>query len=509
MKRSAPTLRSALIRLGCAAALLAAAAGVFLWRNSQLQRDETQFDLRVVPPTCTDSGYTLHTSRINGSTYVDTIVPATGHDFTPWQQQSAAGELELGSSSRTCRVCGAVEERLDDPGYSIPTLMLEGSLDGIGKKTEVHITARFAGAEDSFETFATLKYQGHDSLAYSKKNYTLKFFLDEARADKYKMTFSHWNEENKYILKANYVDPTQCRNLVCADVWADMVSSREDIPAELTALSNYGAVDGFPIALYIGGRFQGLYNFNLHKDDDLFAMEEGEQHAIMIANFDDGGEACFRAPAAFGDDTPWEVEFCGTEDSAWAKDKLNALIEFVQTADDETFRKELGQYLDVDSAVDYLLAVYALGLTRHGASDLMLVTYGADRPFIASLYDMETAFGLLSDGTGTLPADQFLPAQTPEGWDSATGSLLFDRILEVFGERLRSRYAELRSGVLDSESLCARVEAFTAAIDEELYTLDAAVSGYGADETVCVEQITQYIRQRMQLLDQIFLEKEG
>ena len=378
------------------------------------------------------------------------------------------------------------------PDVGLDRLALNGDFTGIGKREEVPVEADLLGAE-SFSCYAMLKHQGHSSLAYDKKNYTLKLYRDPERTEKQKLSLSHWNPENKYILKANYQDSSQCRNLVCADIWAGMVSSREFLPVQLKGLSNYGAVDGFPVALYENGDFRGLYTLNLHKDDDLFGMKDGREQAIMILNHTEGEEAFFREEARFGEDTPWEVEYCGTADQGWAKERLNELIRFVQTSDDAAFREELPRYLDVDSAVDYLIAMYALGLTEHCAKDLVLVSYGRSEPWICSMYDMEEAFDL--EGP--------MPVRNGERWDSGTGSLLWDRFLNAYPEEIRSRYAQLRQSVLETETLCAAVEAFVAQIPERLYQADAEIYGTPVHNEGKTREMTENIRSLTEKLDEI------
>ena len=311
------------------------------------------------------------------------------------------------------------------------------------------------------------------------------------------------NEENKYILKANYVDASQCRNLISADIWADMCAARQSVPKELQNLSNYGSVDGYPVAVYVNDRFHGLFNMNLHKDDDLFRMEEGTQHAIMICNHGTAPEATFNAEAEFTDDSPWEVEYCGTEDATWAKDGLNQLIQFVMTGDDATFREELSDYLDVDAAIDYLIALYALGLANHTDQDLVLVSYGD--VWIPSLYDMETAFGLSEDGSIGYDPSDFLPYRTDMGWYSDTGNLLWDRLLRNFADEICERYSILRSQILDPESICNRVVAFMDGIPTAIYEAEEAINSHPQSYEESRTQMLNYITQRIESLDEIFL----
>ena len=499
------TLRRSMVRIGVAVALLALSTLVIWLRSREKAPDLGGYSVEVIPPTCTDGGYSLYTNPETGEVVVHDVVPAAGHVYGPWEEVTPATLLIPGSRSRVCDRCAFEEQTLSYLQTGLPVIALEGSMEGIGKKNEINMDARLFSEDGELESYATLKYQGHSSLRFSKKNYTLKFWEDADRSEKRKLTFSHWNKENKYILKADYIDPTMCRNLICANVWAEVVASRENLNEAFTDLSNYGAVDGFPTILYINGEFQGIYNMNLHKDDDLFGMSEDKEHAIMITNDPTAEEAFFKAQAVFTETSPWEVEYCGTEDSDWAKKKLNALIRFVMESDDETFRKDLHKYLDVDSAVDYLLCMYALGLTNHGADELLLVCYGADEPWVASMYDMETGFGLSADGKQFLSAETFLP----KAGDSATENLLWDRLLQNFYPELCSRYTQLRQTVLAPENLLQQVTDFTSAVAADVYKANDAIhTGYPAAE-IGIESIETYIQNRIPLLDKQFLLDEG
>ena len=476
---------------------------LLVWRSRSA---DAQYEEKVIPPTCTKNGYTMLTSKADGSVIVDRVVPALGHDYGAWQLEEETALLTR--QSRTCTVCGDADVLVTYPAFSIPTLVLEGDLSRIGKKSEVSVSAAFYG-QSEFSLPATLKHQGHSSLSYDKKNYTLKLFQDEAREKKNKLTLEHWNPENKYILKANYIDSSQCRNLVCANVWADVVASRAELPRQLRELSNYGAVDGFPIALYINAQFQGIYTWNLHKDDDLYGMKDGSDHAVVISNTDGSAEAYFRTEATFGEASPWEVEYCGTEDNQWVKDKLNQLIRFTMESDDETFLRQLPQYVDVQSAIDYLICVYALGLTRHGADEQVLICYGREEPWIFTMYDMETGFGLSADGTDSFAPEAYLPVEESGVWDSATGNLLWDRMLQLYFPEIQSRYRALRQDVLQPAGIIDRVSTMMDSIGAELYAADHAVYPHPNPQMDHLIQISQYITKRIELLDNILLTQRG
>ena len=493
MKTNQPRLSAALLRFA-AAALLLGGVGILFFVRAQERR---MYDAVVIPPTCTAGGYTQFTHKQTGAVHLGATVPPLGHTFSDPQTVQEGDRVSPALLRYICTVCGAEEQKAAYPDSTFPRLSLYGSTDGIGKTQEVSLLADFSGEGHVFSGYVSLKHQGHSSLQYSKKNYTIKFYTDRAHAVKNKLTFSHWNAEHKYILKANYNDPSHCRNVICADVWAEMVQSRAKVPRALTVLSNYGAADGFPVSIYLNDTFHGLYTLTLHKDDDLFGMEDGKKQALLILNNASTQEAYFRAETSFALGSPWEIEFCGTEDTDWVKTKLNSLITFLRNSDEDTFRRNLSRYLDVDAAIDYLIALYALGLPAHAAEDLLLVCYSPDDAWICSHYDMHDAF---STGESSV----FLPRRVNGTWDSATDSLLWDRILNTFFEDICRRYAVLRRDILQPEKIGAAIDAYIAQIPAAVYTAEAAVNGTAPFTEDTVAEMHTFLQQQIAQLDEAF-----
>ncbi len=66
----------------------------------------------VVPPTCTEEGYTQHVCKRCDYTYRDNIVPALGHTWGDWTVTKQADCFHDGEEARTCPVCQETETRL-------------------------------------------------------------------------------------------------------------------------------------------------------------------------------------------------------------------------------------------------------------------------------------------------------------------------------------------------------------------------------------------------------------
>ena len=452
----------------------------------------------VYKPTCMQAGYELHENLETGITRVVDGEPALGHDLSSDGVCVRCGYAETSSEAKT----GVPK---DISANAIPRINLKGDMTGISKDKRIVLGFDFASAQQQFSCYSFTTWQGHSSIEYPKKNYTARLFVDQQITEKYRLIFNDWQLEHKYILKANYMDVSQVRNLIAARLWGDMAASRSGLHETLRNSSNYGAVDGFPVAVYHDDAFMGLYTMNLHKDEDLYGMREGRREAVVIANGQTMDESLFRASAIFEEDvSDWELEFCGTPDQTlWAQECFNELIHFVMNSSDEQFRGELQKHLDVNSAIDYLLFIYATGLKENSAKDLVLIRY-EDSPWIATVYDMECAFGLNPEGTEFVSAQDFLPVKEDGVWDSGTGSMLWDRLLQTFESEIAERWQMLRNGVLAQEALLAQAQSLINAIPEQELKMDMKLYPDRLIVENPGEQIMTYIQQRLVLLDSIF-----
>lgn len=471
---------------------------VFIFLYARFTNDD--YTVKTVEPTCTKKGYTIYTYS-NGTTKFKDITNETGHSFKEWEKSSTAANEE----QRICERCGFIETKKTGIEQNIPTVSFYGSLGGIGKKTEVKLSFSYREADDFFDGFATLKHQGHSSLKYEKKNYTVKLYDDSELENKKHIVFKNWNKEYKYILKANYVDASNIRNLVCADIWSEMVASRREVNKRLLKTSHNGAVDGFPVAVYINDEFHGLYDLMLHKDDGLFLMSEGKKDGIVISNEGNFDEALFKKQVDWDAEETWEIEYCGTENKKWIQNKFNSFSEFVLKSDDKKFKKDLKKYADVPSVIDYIIAVYTLGLNDKDSKDILFATYD-NSPWIASLFDTETAFGLSEDGTEIYGFENKLPVRNNGTWEYNSENILFIKMLDCFYDEICERYLELRKTVLSEEKLINIIEHREKQIPAEIMKNDFELypNRHGKD-IADSKQIKEYITQRIKLTDEIFV----
>lgn len=442
-----------------------------------------------------------------------------------------AGATTAGQEARLCTVCGvAVEERILAPiaELALPRLFLTGDWQSATKTHDVTLAVRYvplSGAEVS--CYGTVHWQGATSSSFPKKNYTLKLYKDETLEKKQKIDLG-WGKESKYCLKANWVDCTQARNIVACRLWRDLVATRpaSALRDRLLGLStNAGAIDGFPILVYMNGEFHGLYTLNVPKDDWMFDMTDAPTEAIIGA---DSWETDFTEDVgAFTLDKngdykanggAWELKYFGNEkttaDPTWVTESFNRLIRFVRDSDDATFRAGIDQYLDVDAAIDYLIYMYAIYMRDNSAKNILWVTYDGTVWF-PSIYDQDGTFGMAWDGIREAPPDVMLPKVEQTGGVYTTvpniklGStnLVISRLLTLFPERILARYAVLREEVLTEEHIMERFDAFVDTIPEVIYEAERErwpdVPSWGLFER---DYVAAWVPARLSALDAAMIE---
>ena len=301
------------------------------------------------------------------------------------------------------------------------------------EKTDVrHISFSYDDGESVISGYAALKVQGTSSLGYEKKNYTINLYSDEAHEEKLKIDLG-WGSQNKYCLKANWIDRTHARNVVTAKL-VSQVQSKYGI---LSEAPRNGAVDGFPVEIYNNGKFHGLYTFNIPKDDWQFAMDSDDTNHIVF-----GGEDT--EPAALFHDMPnmesWSVEV--GEESEESLAKLARLSDFVMNSSDEEFRANIDQYLNLDALMNYYILAEFAYMPDNIGKNMLIATYDG-LVWYPSLYDLDTTWGVDYHGKYVYDYEN-KPVKL-------TKNNLFDRLTQVFPQEVAQRYFDLRQDLLTKE----------------------------------------------------------
>ena len=378
----------------------------------------------------------------------------------------------------------------------LPRVFFTGDITGMSKDVSKDLKFKYISKTAQYEGIANMKWQGSSSLNYPKKNFTIKLYTDETKVEKMKKAFRNWGEQNKFCLKANYIDHTHARNIVSAKIWGEIVQSRADyqeLPLELRNSPNNGAIDGFPIKLYMNGKYEGLYTWNIPKDGWMFNMDKtNTNHVVLCDEVNNStGAASFRAP--WNGNAEWSLEFPDTLSDS-VKTSFDNLISFIMNSTDDDFKSNLSNYLDVQSVIDYYIYAYFMcGLDSLG-KNLIMMKY--DTKWYASMYDMDSTWGLFWNGASVVSSEYKCPEEY-----QCNNNLLFERIVNNFADDIRNRYFELRQNVLSLDNVIIKFETFGDKISKDLYEEDYEIYSGIPGKAFTIKQIKNFARERATYVD--------
>ena len=366
----------------------------------------------------------------------------------------------------TCSLCGATRGTVGDHTYVAgectgcqdydasycPKLYFTGNMTSMNDKKDVRqITFEYRSKEQIVTGAAKIKVQGTSSLAYTKKNYTINFYEDSEYAQKKGVNVG-WGAQTEYCLKANWIDKTHARNIVTAQ----LASEVQEKYGLLDVAPNNGAIDGFPVEIYINGEFHGLYTMNIPKEAWMFGMNEDNPNHIVICGENWSDVARFKEiPTDFND---WSVEVGPETDETL--EKMQRLFRFVRDSSDTEFKENFSEYLDLNSTLNYYVMMMTCYMPDNVGKNMLLVTYDG-KVWYPSLYDMDTTWGTDWKGSGLCDYKNTL-------LDPGGSSLLWRRMESLYKKEIAERYFELRTTILNKDHIMAKFNAFADSIPQEV-----------------------------------------
>lgn len=449
----------------------------------------------------------------------------------------------------------------------VPTLWLRGSTEGMSKDNAVPMDFVFADKTGA----CSVKWQGSSSTRYVKKNYTVSISGESDGIDalcdwtkwinaylggigvvasgKKKIydtvsgvqkipdgnTVSTWGLQKKFCLKANFIDVSASRNIVCARLWGQVrssnilgvttqdisggnvattvrisgktvtvhpgdrayyngtlygvqwgysVSSQTDkyiwvadpLMANLSSAPNWGAIDGCPITVNLNGEYAGLYTLNIPKAKWTF----GSGIVYVVSGEDNSSPACrWKATTAVATDDDYSVEVKpdDTEDST-VRTALNTAISTVIEAA-EALKAAPDAWHTWETQINDAIAIdsiidYFIFACCIGGHDIMA------RNILYGTYDGTQWFMSAYDLDTTFGSDPYGTNWFPAGRkndrntfaSAAAMHALCNLVWQYAASRFVERYHALRSGVLSDENVLRVMSNFVSDIPERAYNRD-------------------------------------
>ena len=458
--------------------------------------------------TCTSYGTVSHVCQICGKRVEDSekLVPPRGHDFSEWKTVTAAEIKKTGEESRHCNDCNFEEKREVVVDLGMPIIQISTDFDKLESNwADAHMSFRFVDGEND------LSYDGYISRqktsAEDSQKYNYKITLGNSSDDS--VDLCGLGESRYYSLVANYLDYTMLRNMLSASLYNDIANTygEGEFNEHILNLPNNCGIDSDPVMLYINGEYKGIYSLCAYRYDKLYSFGDFI-HSSMLYASERTDSTCFKKENSAVYDYGWDIKYYNkavNNPGSVVRD-LNDLIKFVIHNDGEAFVNGIDKYLDVDAAIDYLLNVYFMGASENCDKGMLWLTYDGKQWFCIT-FDVYVSFGLSPDGTKIVGADEFMPYidNNTQKIYSGTNMLLWDRLLNNFGDRIVARYEELREEVFTSDNVESILKELSSEINKDAYDVESEIwpdiPSIGITD---VDQIIGYVEERVALLDSFF-----
>ena len=359
----------------------------------------------------------------------------------------------------------------DSSSKKLPQLRIY--LDGAISSDWTNSRFTYVDGNKDLAGFVQIAWQGDSSKNYPKKNYKTKFFEDSSFKNKLKWKPKpSWASNNKFNLKANWIDATHARNLTNAKLFAKATAvtpfANADVAKKLSASQNFGQMEGFPIEVYINNDYQGLYTLNTKKDEKTFNMSD------KIA-----GEEALEFENPLGADLTIDEKNVSTIVQDKPNDELQnnftKFVKFINDSSDDDFKAHLQDYIDVKSVMNqYLFGVLAQEWDYYSKSYLLL-TYNNGKYWYLTQYDLDSTWDIYWNGTQDPRETSFDLSAKKLGGFVTGGSTLYSRVYKLFKQELQEQYKYLRSTVWRNDELIKPFKEFIDSIPSEVYKHDQTI----------------------------------
>lgn len=433
----------------------------------------------------------------------------TDHKHDEYAKQTTVDNLSKEIDDLKENGIGSSVEPMED---DIPKVYFAGTLPTSKNDGDLPVTIHYKSKTEEFDYYATLKVQGGSSANYPKKNFTLKMYEDEALENKVKREFKSWGKLNKWVLKAHWIDHSHVRNVGTAKIWGKIVQSRSDydsLPTELKNAPNNGATDGFTVKVFANGVYQGLYEWIVPKDK-LFGQDSDiATHSIMNSEWNNQATCAFAttSPVISGN---WSEELQDTMSSNISTSFAN-LIKFVAGSTDEEFIANAENYFDVQSVIDFDIFARVFCIVDNLCRNQIFFTYDGIK-WYEGVWDVDAILGLPPTTRGFFAYNTEFQTGYIAHKDYGVTNMLYQKVENLFMNKFKERYADLRSTVLSIENIIEVYERLTDVIttyegllkeDYARTTGDGKFTGIPYTSENNIQQIRNFIAQRLVYMDEV------
>lgn len=314
---------------------------------------------------------------------------------------------------------------------------------------EANVEVRLLVGDEEELLYGTIKVQGTSTAKYPKKNWSFKLYKDLEKTDEVYLKIGESIVSNKWILKADWKDPTQLRNYISYNLWGSMVDTREN--EVLSSSIGIEGAQGYPYThpsrVLINGKHYGIYvivlghdpnNFNIDKDNNKHMYFEFD------ARYSHKGSTSYRTWKKFKSSSIgyWIDGYYPKDEDITKKQKaaIDRLGKFINGSD-KVFKNDFDKYFDKLNIIDMFLYQEVIYDWDGYAADLEMITYDLEKWYILP-WDKDNTFGLYQFFSGIQKGSEEKLVMNYKKSDEKF--IPWYKTYKLFTDEVEDRYAELR-----------------------------------------------------------------
>lgn len=396
---------------------------------------------------------------------------------------------------------------MDEPRLAFANISGMSELPAMKGKVYKGWIEFFDGKAIRFKKPIAISVQGAYSVRYPKKNFTIDFAWDEESGKtETELTIGEWVKQDSYHLKAFYTDVMRGIGEVGYKLYSQMIADRLPFWQRFGIEGKSRArcfPDGFPCIVFLNGRFQGVYAWQLKKSRKNMNMDKhNDQHIHLDGNLSDvsifGGNITWgqfevRNPknlycmdgSTYNGDRPRELMdessnyFNNSDDreekesmqrSAVVKRHIRLLssyrdeLEEIESAgaDRDRMREEIEKRYEIESLIDYNVLYHFQYNCDGSLKNWQWFTYDGKK-WAVTPYDLDQTFGINLYGV-------VRPATIPMEPLTSGPFYLIDK---YYNDDVRERYCQLRhKGVLEANLINGIIRDWYERVGDDYYSLE-------------------------------------
>lgn len=299
--------------------------------------------------------------------------------------------------------------------------------------------------QNYLESHIGIQYRGVWTQSLPKKSMEIEFWTDSTGNETQNYTLLGMVDDDDWNLQAMYNEPLRIRSKTNNDLWR-MINTLHYQWEEPKAING---IRMKYTELFLNSEYSGVYCLGEKVNRKQLKLKKYKEsiRGELYKGKDWGGAVTFTDLPPYNNDS---LMWGGFEYKHPKKEidwsNIHELVDFVINSTHQDFYMEYSNRFYLDNLVDYFIFLNLLRAADNYGKNIFIAKYDTNDKYFYVPYDLDGTFGIIWDGTN----------------DNTTNDLIsngfYDRLMhdcspDGFRDKLKGKWRELRSGIVNHDSL--------------------------------------------------------